>query len=193
MSPTPSARASRGSASWSQVKCCRYREASRVPIRTYRPPIFGPAVRLIELGLELPRALVHWLGNSSCLCSLVCKLPRRQVPEGRPGSLLVVTAPPRLDPIACVGHGLGSAGLRHAGAHPLRPRLEGPVRLGCELLNTPSGGLPEFALHRQAVVTCGRRRFREVPKAAPPVLGASACFARFGGSFRKFAASQLFK
>src|SRR6516225_529152 len=54
-------------------------------------------------------------------------------------------------------------GIAKPGFRPPRPRLACPVRLGRELVNTAWDGLPESALHQQAVVTRDGWHFRQVP------------------------------
>ena len=55
-------------------------------------------------GLELPRFVVQMSGNFSGCLSLSCELVRRQVAERGVGPIIVVVAPPFLDPFDSVGH-----------------------------------------------------------------------------------------
>ena len=54
--------------------------------------------------LELPHFVVRFLGNFSGCVSLSCELVRRQVSKRGVGSVIVVVAPPFLDPFDGVGH-----------------------------------------------------------------------------------------
>ena len=54
--------------------------------------------------VELPRFVVQILGNFSGCLSLSCELARRQVAKRGVGSVVVIVAPPFLDPIDGIGH-----------------------------------------------------------------------------------------
>lgn len=54
--------------------------------------------------MELPRFVIQMSGNFSGCLSLSCELVRRQVAERGVGRIIVVVAPPFLDPFDSVGH-----------------------------------------------------------------------------------------